>query len=349
MRRPTLLALLSSSLIACVAPVSTDTPTRTPGSDDNKSACAKKPASAVEQLTSDVIIRTAADWDDLPTGCWDLDGKLTLEGDTVTSLSKLSKLVAVTELELTDTKLTALDAPIYVYESVSITGNAQLTNLDNLTIDKHEAFDVEIDDNAVLTDLGEIADLEVLHGNLLVTRNAKLAAVDLRDLTQVEGTARFSSNAALQTIDLGKLDTLYRLEVLDNGALTSIGSTPVRSIAKDVTIRNNAKLTSIGTMSSLESIGGSFTVDNNDALTTIGMFTSTMRYVTTAMTISNNNALTDLGQLSHLQLIGSVSVSGNTNLPFCRAQEINHCVPQHGTVTITGTNNSTMTCSCWCE
>ncbi len=351
MRSPTLLALLSTSLslTACVAPVGGDDSGRHPVDPDNKSACANKPASAVKKVMEDITIRTAADWDELPTGCWDLRGKLTLEGDTVTSIAKLEKLVAVDELEIADTKLTAFDAPIYVYESVSITGNAQLVNLDNLAIDQKIGIDVEVDDNAALTGLGGLADLKKLSGDLTISRNAKLPTVALRNLTEVTGSTRIANNTALASIELGKLETLYRFEVLDNPALTSIGAFPAREISGDVTIRNNAKLTTLGTMSSLESINGSLTIDNNAALTTIGMFTTSMRYVTRLMTISNNPLLTNLGQLAHLQVIGGGTVTSNKALPFCAAQEINHCVPQHGTVSITGNNNATMTCTCWCE
>ena len=353
MRRPTLLAVLSSTLtiplIACVAPVGGDGSGRHPVDSDNKSACANKPASAVEQVMRDVTIRTAADWDDLPTGCWDLQGKLTLEGDTVTSISKLEKLVAVDELEIADTKLTAFDAPIYVYESVSITGNLQLANLDNLAIDQKVGVNIEIDDNAALTGLGGLADLKKLSGDLTITRNPKLPTVALRNLTEITGSTRIANNGALGSLELGKLETLYRFEVLDNPALTSIGSFPAREISGDVTLRNNAKLTTLGTLSSLENITGSLTIDNNAALTTIGMFTTSMRFVTTMMTISNNPLLTNLGQLSHLQVIGGVTVTSNKALPFCAAQEINHCVPNHGAVSITNNNNATMTCTCWCE
>jgi hypothetical protein len=353
MRRPTLLALLSSllssSLVACVAPVGGNDSDRTPVDPDNKSACASKPASSVKSVTDDVTIRTAADWDDLPDGCWDLKGKLTLQGDAVTSIATLDKLVAVDELEIVDTKLTTLDAPIYVYESVSITGNAQLTSLDDLVIDQDIGVDIEIDDNAALTGLGGIADLEKLSGDLTITRNAKLPALELRKLTEVTGSTRIANNTALASIDLGKLETLARFEVLDNAALTSIGSLPAREIAGDVTIRGNAKLTTLGTMSSLERISGALTIDNNAALATIGMFTTSMRYVSTVLTISNNPQLTSLGQVAHLQAIGGVTVTSNTKLPFCAAQEINHCVPSHGTVTIANNNNATMTCTCWCE
>lgn len=349
MRRPTLLALLSSSLVACVAPVGGGGGDRTPIDSDNKSVCATKPASSVKAVTDDITIRTATDWDDLPTGCWDLDGKLTLEGDAVTSIAKLDHLVAVTSLEISGTKLASLDAPIYVYESVSITGNAQLATLDNLVIDKKEGFDIEVDDNAVLTGLGGLADLKTLTGDLTITRNAKLPTIAIRNLAEIGGSTRIANNGALASIDLGKLETLHRFEVLDNAALTSIASFPAREITGDVTIRGNAKLTTVGTMSSLERITGALTIDNNAALTTIGMFTTSMRYVSTVLTISNNAALTNLGQLGHLQVIGGATVTGNKALPFCAVQEINHCVPQHGTVTNTGNNNTSMTCTCWCE
>lgn len=348
--RPLALSLLAAGTAACVAPVGGNGSGRTPDGDSgNRSACAKKPASAIETVTADVTIRTAADWDDVPDGCWDLAAKLTLQGDDITSVAKLDKLVGIDKLVITGTKLTQLDVPLYVYESVSISGNDQLASLDQLTIDQGIAVDVSIDDNAALADLGGLADLEKVEGNLTISRNAKLPALELGQLVEIAGSTRISNNAALATIDVGKLDTLHRLEVLDNAALTTIESFPARTIAGDVTIRGNAKLTTVGTMSSLDGISGSLTIDNNASLTTIGMFTTSMRYVSTLLTISNNPQLTSLGQLSHLQIIGGVSVTGNSKLPFCRAQEINHCVPQHGSVSITGNLNDTTNCSCWCE
>jgi hypothetical protein len=341
--RLTTLALLSSSLVACVAPVGGDGPGRPTG------ACADKPEESLDTVTDNVTIRTDADWDELPTGCWTMRGTLSLQGDKITSLANLDKLTGIDHLELLDTNLTAIDQPLYVYETVSISGNAKLASLENLTIDKNEAVGIEIDDNAALVDLGELTSLIKVTGDLTISRNAKLPKVALRQLAEISGSTRIANNGALTELDFSKLAKLGRFEVLDNGALTAIGSFPARQIDGDLTFRNNAKLSSLGSMGSLETITGRLTIDNNAALTSVGMFTSAMRFINLGLTVSNNAKLTNLGQLSHLQLINGATVTSNGLLGFCAAQEINHCVPQHGVVTNTGNGSTNTNCNCWCE
>ncbi|MBA2543788.1 MAG: hypothetical protein H0V17_29360, partial [Deltaproteobacteria bacterium] len=324
---PTALSLLSIlSLVACVPDEGREPSrtTKTCDADDTN----------VETIEEDLVIKTPADLDDLPTKCWDLRGKLTLQGTNIISLEKLNKLVGMDELEIVGTKLTKLDTKLYVYETVTITGNDVLADLDQLEVDQNIAVDVTVDDNLALIDLGGLADLDKVSGDLTISRNAKLPSLAMRQLDEVGGTTRIATNAAMTSIDLGRLDTVHRFELIDNVALTTFGGFPARSIIGDLTVRGNKALTSLGTMSSLETIQGNLTIDNNSALTTVGLFTSTMKYLTGVLAITNNAQLTDLGQLSHLTGIGAITINTNTKLPFCKAQEIQHCVPQHGSVSI---------------
>src|SRR5678816_1114579 len=70
-----------------------------------------------EKVMHSVFIRSAADFDALPEGCWDLYGKLSIEGSQITSLKKLGQLIGIDELEIASTGLTTLDAavPLHVY------------------------------------------------------------------------------------------------------------------------------------------------------------------------------------------------------------------------------------------
>jgi hypothetical protein len=338
-----LLLLLSLPVVACV-PEASRTPT------DKTTNCGSLDEDDLETVEEDVTLKTADDFESLPNRCWDLRGKLTLQGTNITSIAKLDKLVGMDALVIDSTKLTKLDVPLYVYETVEITGNDVLANLEKLEIDQNIATSISVDDNAALIDLGGLENLDAVNGDLTISRNAKLPTLSLRGLTEVGGSTRISNNAALTTVDLGKLELVHRIELLDNAALTTFGAFPARSILGDFTVRGNKLLTTLGSMSSLESIQGNLTIDNNGALSNVGLFTTAMRYLTGVLTISNNPQLTDLGQLSRLTGIGAISVTSNTKLPFCKAQEIEHCVPQHGSVSIAGNNNAVMTnCPCWCD
>lgn len=340
---------LTNALLALALPLTACVPEARLPTDKTKN-CGSLDESDLETVDDDVTIRSAEDLEGLPSRCWDLRGTLTVQGTNITSLAQLDKLVGMDHLVISGTKLTKLDVPLYVYETVEINGNDVLANLDKLEIDQNIAVSISVDDNASLVDLGGLEDLEVVGGDLTISRNAKLPTLSLRQLAEVGGSTRISNNAALATIDLGKLEVIHRIELLDNAALTSFGAFPARSILGDFTIRGNKLLTTLGTMSSLENIQGNLTIDNNAALTNVGLFTTTMRYLTGVLAISNNPQLTDLGQLSRLTGIGAIQVTSNTKLPFCKAQEIDHCVPQHGSVSIAGNNNAVMTdCPCWCD
>jgi len=208
---------------------------------------------------------------------------------------------------------------------------------------------LEISDNAALASLDGLTDLATIGGDFTVSGNAKLATAKLSRFTTVSGSTRIANNAALTTLDVANLEAVRRFEVSDNTALTSFTGVRARQINGDLVIRNNPKLATVGSMFSLDAIAGHLTIDNNAALTNLGMFTSTLRNLAGTLTVSNNPQLTDLGLISHMNGIGSVSVTNNTKLPFCKAQEINHCVPQHGGVSIVGNLNTTTNCDCWCD
>ena len=70
---------------------------------------------------------------------------------------------------------------------------------------------------------------------------------------------------AFVLLPLARLDTVNRIEISSNTALTSIAGLTATSINGDVLVRGNRALTSLGTMSSLTQITGNLTIDDNDA------------------------------------------------------------------------------------
>ncbi len=335
--------LLTLATTACLGPVGTDRKTGRgsgsgSGSGSNDGTC--------EKVQRDVTIRTAADMADLPkTGCYDIFGKLTVQGSTVTSLVGLNQLNSVDELDLDHTNLATIDTqrPIGIYGRLTVTGNTRLTSLKPLEFEI-PATGILIDGNPALTSLDPLTDndpkLAEIDGDLVVTGNTALAQLALPNLTKVTGATTIQNNSALTTVDFSKLATSGAIELADNAKLTQLTGFAATTVNGDLVVRNNAALASLGTMSDLYRITGNLTIDNNPLLANLGAFTTSVKYVDLMLTVTNNAALTDLGALKHLSLVGAVTITNNTKLSVCRALEIDRCV-QHATQSVISGNDNT--------
>jgi hypothetical protein len=304
-----------------------------------------------ERVDDPVTIRTAADLDALPTGCWDLFATLRIDGGQVTSLAGLGELVGVNDLEITGTNLITIDSPlpIDVYGKLTIKNNARLTGLANLNLLREDIpVEITVDNNAALTSLDGVADVTVIDGNLVIANNPRLQAAPLRTLEAVAGATRITSNAELTTIDLSRVATSGSIEIANNAALVNVAPPNATEITGHFILRGNRALTTLGSMSSLVRVVGNVTIDDNDALVNLAAFSTSMQFVTGILTVSNNQLLADVGQLSRLAGIGSITIVSNPSLSVCRAQEVDHCVTQHGAVTIQN-NKPDSNCKCWCH
>jgi len=347
MRLTTLLALVlfTAPGAACIGETAAHRkPGPGSGSDQTDGPCARR--------DGDVTIRTAADMTALPrTGCYDIYGKLSLQGAAITSLAGLNDLNSVNELDLDHTALTAIDSkrPIGIYGGLTVTGNAKLTNLKQLSFET-ASTGILIDGNTVLASLDPLTldepKLEEVDGDVAITANPALTAAPLGRLTRLTGALTVSGNAQLATIDLGKLATTGHVEIADNTVLTALTGFAVTTIGGDLAIRNNPALTSLGTMSALYRVTGNVTIDSNAALTNLAAFTTSLKFIDLALTIRQNPKLTDLGALKHLQLVGAVSITSNQSLVNCRAQEIDRCVQHPTTSMISNNNNASCNVQC---
>lgn len=357
MKATTLRIFLSSALVlplvlplvACVGEVGGGSADRgrNAGSDDGSGSDGD-----CEQLTDAVSIRSTADFDKLPKGCWDLYAPLTIQGSAITSVNKLGDLIGVDSIEIIGTGLTTIDTakPLRVYGPVTIAGNGTLRDTKNLIVERADniPLGVTIEDNTALVSLDGLVDVTHLDSDLVVTGNPALSSVTLKRLKQIEGVVRVSNNAALTAVDLSGATTVGKIELTNNTNLTTFAGLAATTIGGDLVIRTNPKLSTIGTMGSLTRIEGSVTIDDNDALTTIGAFTTSMQVVTGSVTIANNQALTGLGQISYFQGIATATIINNPNLSYCRAIEVDHCVGSIGTVTISN-NADDDDCNCHCN
>jgi hypothetical protein len=347
----TLLASLTASLAtaACVGPVGDS---RKPRTDDGSGAGSDDPDQPCTKIAMDLTVRSPADMSALPrSGCYDIYGKLVLQGQSITSLAGLNEINSVTELDLDHTAITAIDTkhPLGIYGRLTVTGNAKLTNLKQLEF-RTAATGILIDGNSALTSLDALAletpKLEEVDGDVAVTGNTALTVIPLGNLVKVTGTLTVAGNPAVTSLGLGKLSITGPIEISDNAKLTTLAGFAATTIAGDLAIRNNAALTSLGTMSSLYRVTGNVTIDANPVLANLAAFTTSLKFIDLALTITNNQALTDLGSLKHVSLIGGISITGNPNLITCRATEIDKCTTHPIASTIA--NNKSVTCSAIC-
>jgi hypothetical protein len=324
MRLTTLtLAVLSSLTAACLGTIGDG---RKPSTDPGSTGSSDRPCTKLQQ---DVAIRSLADMTTLPkTGCYDIYGKLTVQGQAITSLAGLNEINSVNELDLENTAITAIDTkrPLGIYGKLTLTGNARLTNLKQLSFET-ASTGILIDGNPALASLDPLGldDPQLLEvdGDIVITGNGALTTIPLGNLTKLTGALTVSANPALTSLALGKLAGAGHIEITDN-----------------------AKLATLGAMSALYRVTGSVTIDGNPALTGLAAFTTSLKFIDQTLTISNNAALTDLGALKHVGLIGAISITNNTSLVSCRATEIDKCTT-HPIASVIS-NNKTTTCSTSC-
>jgi hypothetical protein len=276
----------------------------------------------------------------MPTGCWKLNGSLTISGST-TTLAALGDLVGVSDLVIKSGALTTIDTamPLEVTRSLDIEDNAHLTSLSNIVVPDDASCltyigTVDIERNPALTDLGGVANLMCVSGAVKISNNVALTQVKLDQAKRLEGGLTVSYNTAMTTLSLGA----------------------VASITGDLNISNNANLTTFTTLSALTYMHGNVVIDSNAKLAALP---SSMKnpgpVVEQALTITNNAALTDLGYFKYLGGVNGIAplginISNNSQLNYCEAREIGCCVGHSGKASIS-TGNKGTSCSTghsWC-
>lgn len=349
------LLFLSLGLAACVGrvgeePNSSRDTTKEDTTDEDKSDV------ECEQVTTDLVITDAADFNGLPSGCWDLNANLAIEGSVVTSLVKLGDLKAVNDLTIVGTNLTTIDtkSTLKVWGSLSVIGNPKLTNIDKLSIKKWtgavqgDAFQVAytVRNNPALTSVGPLEYIPAVDGRLEISGNAKLSSVQFLTLTEAPSGIVISRNG-VTSVDLSSIVSVADVEISDNTALTTLSGPATRTIEGNFVVRGNTALATLGSLTTLESVEGSLTVSGS-ALANLGSLPA-LKYVTGTVEVTNNAQLANLGSLSRAQLLGTTTITGNANLNDCLAREVAHCVPQVGTVTFDDNKpNSLDACNCYC-
>ena len=285
-------------------------------------------AAACDDLVTvpgDMTITGSSGFVGLPTGCWELGGKLTLRGPAISSLDKLGDLRTVGALEIDSTELSSIATPnmIHVTGDLAIHHNARLVDISNV-MPHGDLSSLMVEYNDVLPSLGGLAQTTRVTGATTIESNPKLTSIDLSHATRLEGGVAIQDNDALTSIDLGQL--------------SSVGN---------FSLTHNIALTTVMPMSSLQYVHGTLSIANNTKLA--GLDGMAMTSVDGSISISGNTALSSLGQLTHVGLVGgSVLITANPNLDYCEPQPFTCCMQITGTLQISGTRTSSCQQHSWC-
>lgn len=304
--RTTTMALLCS-LAACAGPVGGygDSDRDLDGPDAGiDGGAAARPCTEIETKTMDINIASDAGFTNLPNTCWKLNGTLTVSGPGVKSLAKLGDLRSVTDLEINNTELTAIDSMsnIEVSGDIWIRYNEKLTDIAKI-IPRGTVQAITVEHNAALTSLGGLAQATIVAGQTTILDNAKLTTINLGSATRLEGGLAVRDNSVATALDLKSLQ--------------SVGS---------ITIANNNALSSVTASSLLSNIHGTLTIDNNDALKTLGQLGNSTT-IDANLIITGNAQLADVGQLARAnRVFGGIQITSNSALPATRAYDVGCCV-----------------------
>ena len=270
-----------------------------------------------QSISQNWTINSADGFGNPPSGCYHLDGTLTLSGAAITSLAKLGDIRGVKDLVIDHTTLTAIDSksPITVTNSLSVTDNVKLASLANLEFDDGVTLaGIAIERNSALTDVTALAPIAIVAGPTLVDNNTKLATLGMPKLSRAEAGLKIHDNPALTKIDLGAL----------------------QSVTGDFGIQSNQLLTDLGSWSSLQYVHGVLIIDSNPALASLDQTMTSAVSEIYQLTINNNPNLTSVGQLAHTGYFDTTfTVTNNPKLSYCVIREVGCCVA-HTADTISG-------------
>ncbi|CAN5536464.1 hypothetical protein BH11MYX1_BH11MYX1_08540 [soil metagenome] len=290
--------------------------------------------------------------DKVPTGCWNLKGKLTVNGSTASLKDVLGDLRQFEDLVLTNTMVTTIDtvAPLAVTRSLDVENNTVLTSLANVALPNDASCltylgSITIKGNQALTDLGGVSKAMCVAGLTQISNNVELAAVTLDAAARLEGGLEVTYNTRMTALSFTQLASVGSITIANNDALTAIGTVNAANIQGDLLIDSNKSLSKMPAITKAQTTAH----DTSDVLVISG-----------ALMISNNEALSDLGNWSHAgQVLGThsalypnaITIKNNKNLPVCEAREVGCCVAHADTAQI-NIGNSGNSCNSgphsWC-
>jgi len=200
--------------------------------------------------------------------------------------------------------------------------------------------------------------LEMINGNLNISNISKLGELStFPSLNTINGNLQISSVNILETISgFNNLNTLTGDLIIDSlGSLTSITDFASLTKINSLTINNNEKLAAMSGLESLLALDGDLTITNNAAITSVGTENITSlggaMIITGNATLSTCDARTFRDALSDNGWNGSSEIRNNNSTISClcptgtldgdyivdseeKAEELSGCINTTGNITI---------------
>ena len=215
------------------------------------------------------------------------------------------------------TTLNSLGNVVSVGRQLFITDNNALASLQGLNSLSTVGQDLIISGNPGLTSLFGLGNLSSIGGQILITNNASSTSPKLAGLGPVSTGEQISlrSNEALVSRDGTNLSTVQDLDVSGSASLSTLAA--LGSVAGDLTVTNNDKLTTLEGLQSIGSVAGSVIIQGNVALVNLDGLNN-LSTVGQTLAISNNVSLSSLAALEGLSTVGGeLSITGNDVLSEC--------------------------------
>jgi hypothetical protein len=133
------------------------------------------------------------------------------------------------------------------------------------------------------------------------------------------------------------------LYIRANSDLVGFDLPVLASVGSDVSLSGLWSLTDLDGLSGLESIGGSLTITGSEVLSSLDGLAA-LESIGENLSIRDNTGLTSISALAGINVGGDVTITNNTTLPTCAAEElVASLVGFDGAVEITG-NDDTGVC-----
>lgn len=216
--------------------------------------------------------------------------------------------------------------------------NATITNLDGLAQLESIGGFLTIEDNSALVSLGGLNGLSSVGGinafiDLTIDNNDALTDLNgLNNLSAIGGDLIVANNDSLTSLNgLDSLSYCWELAILNNNALMNLdGLGSLVSPRLHIEVRSNDALTSLKGLEKLTSIGGGLKVLFNDAMTSLSGVEGVLEIgITTGgnygdLWIQGNENLTSLSGIENIDYtsINTLRINSSPNLSVCELENI---------------------------
>ncbi len=326
-----------AALAACTGNFGGGNTWEAPDAGDGSAAACDNPEIKTMDITvsGSTVSMTAKE---MPTGCWNLKGKLTVSGSAASLKDLLGDLRQVDDLVVTNSMVTKIDtvAPIAVTRTLDIENNTVLTSLANIALPNDASCltymaSLSVTGNQALTDLGGVSGAMCVAGLTDISNNVELTNVTLDSAARLEGGLKVTYNTRMQSLSFTNLSSVGPVTITNNDALVTFNTFNMQNVHGDVMIDSNKLLASLPNPKWIQPA-----TTTSPALTIDG-----------TLTISNNDALTSVGQWNHIGSVlnshvplgtYAITVKNNKNLDVCQIREIGCCVAHNDTAQISSGN-----------